>query len=307
MELTIGREQMTLPYSKPDTSKKARSQSVEIVPKDAKPFLKWVGGKNQLLTQFEAYLPSNFKRYFEPFVGGGAVFFRLWNSRKLPAQVFLFDNNEELINTYLVIRDKLDALIELLRIHKKKHCKDYYYRIRGLDRQGIKLTDVERAARTIYLNKTCYNGLYRVNNKGQFNVPMGSYKNPQILYEDVLENAGVALQNVSIEVKDFREIVDIAQPRDFFYFDPPYDPVSRTASFTSYTAGNFGDEDQRDLAMVYTQLTQKGCLGMLSNSYTPFILDLYQKFRVEIVYAKRAVNSDANRRGAIKEVVVLNY
>ncbi len=298
---------MTLPYSKTDASKEGASESVDIVPKDAKPFLKWVGGKNQLLAQFKAYLPSNFKRYFEPFVGGGAVFFHLWNSGKLPAQVFLFDNNEELINTYLVMRDTLDTLIELLRIHKKKHSKEYYYKIRDLDRQDIELTDAERAARTIYLNKTCYNGLYRVNSKGQFNVPMGSYKNPQILYEDVLEHASVALQNVSIAVKDFRELVDRAQPGDFFYFDPPYDPVSRTASFTSYTAGNFGEEDQRDLATVYTQLTQKGCLGMLSNSYTPFVLDLYQEFRREIVYAKRAVNSDANGRGAIKEIVVLNY
>lgn len=281
--------------------------NLEIVPKNAKPFLKWVGGKNQLLAQFEAYFPSNVKRYFEPFVGGGAVFFHLWNSGILPAQVFLFDNNEELINTYLVIRDKLDELIERLRIHKKKHSKEYYYKIRSLDRQDIELTDTERAARTIYLNKTCYNGLYRVNRKGQFNVPMGSYKNPPILNEDVLENASQALQNVSIEVKDFREIVDIAQPGDFFYFDPPYDPVSSTASFTSYTASNFGDEDQRDLSAVYTQLAQKGCLCMLSNSYTPFIRELYQEFRIEIVYAKRAVNSDANGRGAIKEVVVLNY
>jgi len=194
-----------------------------------------------------------------------------------------------------------------LDLHTREHSKEYYYTIRGLDRQDIELSDVEKAARTIYLNKTCYNGLYRVNSKGQFNVPIGSYKNSKILHRDVLKTASLALQNVTIEAKDFREIVDIAQPRDFFYFDPPYDPVSRTASFTSYTAGNFGEQDQQDLATVFTQLTQKGCLAMLSNSYTPFILDLYREFRTEIVYAKRAVNSDANGRGAIKEIFVLNY
>lgn len=273
----------------------------------AKPFLKWVGGKTQLLAQFGAYFPVHFARYFEPFVGGGAVFFYLWNHDALPQEVFLFDNNEELINTYRVIRDLPETLIERLRVHKKKHSKAYYYMIRGLDRQAITLTDVERAARMIYLNKTCYNGLYRVNRQGQFNVPMGSYNNPQIVDEEVLKKASLALQNVSLAVKDFREIVPLAQPGDFFYFDPPYNPVSRTARFTGYTAANFGEDDQRDLATVYTQLAQKGCLCMLSNSYTPFVMELYRKFRREVVYAKRAVNSNANGRGAMKEVVVLNY
>ena len=298
---------MTLKYSETDAPMENQSDSIEGDHRVAKPFLKWVGGKKQLLAQFEAYFPSNFARYFEPFVGGGAVFFCLWNKRELPRQVFLFDNNEELMNTYRVIRDTPDTLIERLSIHKKKHSKEYYYAIRGLDRQRIELTDVERAARTLYLNKTCYNGLYRVNSKGQFNVPLGSYEHPRILYEDVLKNASLALRNVSLAVKDFREIVALAQPGDFFYFDPPYDPVSRTASFTGYTAGNFGENDQRDLATVYTQLAHKGCLCMLSNSYTPFVMDLYQEFRREIVYAKRAVNSNANGRGAIKEVLVLNY
>jgi DNA adenine methylase len=155
--------------------------------RQAKPFLKWVGGKQQLLSQFETYFPTNFNRYFEPFIGGGAAFFHLWNTNRLPEQIFLFDNNEELINTYRVVRDKLDALIKLLVIHQKNHNKEYYYQIRSLDRQDIELTDIEKAARTIYLNRTCYNGLYRVNSKKQFNVPIGSYKNPKILYRDVLE------------------------------------------------------------------------------------------------------------------------
>ena len=273
----------------------------------AKPFLKWAGGKQQLLSQFETYFPTDFDRYFEPFVGGGAVFFHLWNSDRLPEQKFLFDNNEELINTYRVVRDELDALITLLATHQENHSKEYYYRIRNLDRQDIKLTDVKRAARTIYLNRTCYNGLYRVNSKKQFNVPIGSYKNPRILYKDVLEAANLALQDVSVEIRGFREVIPLAQTGDFFYFDPPYDPVSKTASFTGYTAGSFRNQDQRDLAEVFKELTDKGCLCMLSNSYTPFILELYRNFKVEVVNARRAVNSDANGRGNIREVVVLNY
>jgi len=275
--------------------------------KDARPFVKWVGGKKQLLAQFDACFPKDFKRYFEPFVGGGAVFFHLWNSKRLPDQVFLFDSNDELVNLYRIIRDHLEELIPLLRRHKVSHDKDYYYQIRNLDRWPVKLGDVERAARTIYLNRTCYNGLYRVNSKGQFNVPMGRYKNPEILYEKALRSAHEALQNVCVEVRDFRTIVDLAQPGDFFYFDPPFDPLSKTSNFTSYTAGSFRDQDQKDLASVFTRLTGKGCYCMLSNSYTPFILDLYRDYRTEIAYAKRAINSDANGRGLIKEAMIVNY
>lgn len=274
---------------------------------DARPFVKWAGGKHQLLSQFEAYFPANCERYFEPFVGGGAVFFHLWNTARLPEQVFLFDNNEELVNAYLVVRDKLDALIDLLAVHKRNHSQEYYYKIRGLDRQPIELSAVERAARTIYLNKTCYNGLYRVNSKGQFNVPVGRYENPRILYREALQSASEALQNVCVEVRDFRETVTLAQSGDFFYLDPPYDPISKTASFTSYTATSFGEQDQRDLVTLFAQLTDKGCLCMLSNSCTPFILELYQRFRIERVRARRVVNADAEGRGEIEEVVVLNY
>lgn len=280
---------------------------VAFISQHAKPFLKWVGGKQQLLPQFEAFFPTCFERYIEPFVGGGAVFFHLWNTKRLPKKSFLFDNNEELINVYRVVRDNVDALIELLALHEKRHNKKYYYQIRGLDRKDIQLTDLERAARTIYLNRTCYNGLYRVNQKGQFNTPIGSYKNPRILYQDVLKAANLALQGVTIEAVDFREIIHFAQAGDFFYFDPPYDPVSSTASFTSYTANGFNEQDQRDLAKIFKQLTARGCLCMLSNSYTPFILELYREFRIETVQAKRAVNSNANGRGNIPEVVVLNY
>jgi DNA adenine methylase len=275
--------------------------------RSAKPFLKWAGGKQQLLDQYEIFFPDHFQRYFEPFVGGGAVFFHLWRTQKLPDTAFLFDNNEELINTYLVVRDRLEELVETLQIHKAKHSREYYYSVRTLDRQNVNLSSVERAARTIYLNRTCYNGLYRVNSKGQFNVPMGSYKRPRILDRSLLKVVSHALQGVHVEARDFRTVVEFAQDGDFFYFDPPYDPVSKTASFTSYTSNSFQDSDQRELAEAYTRLSEKGCLCMLSNSSTPFILDLYQGFRIETVHARRAINSDPNGRGSIQEVVILNY
>ena len=284
-----------------------KTTPIKAASRKAKPFLKWVGGKQQLLTQFEPYFPTNFDRYIEPFVGSGAVFFHLWNTNRLPQHLFLFDHNEELINVYRVVRDNLDALVELLSQHKENHSKEYYYQIRNLDREAIVWTDIERAARTIYLNKTCYNGLYRVNRKGQFNVPMGRYKNPGILQPEVLTAANAALQNVSLEVWDFRQLLTVATVGDFIYFDPPYDPLSKTANFTSYTASNFSDQDQRDLADLFTALTTKGCRCMLSNAYTEFILKLYENFRIEVVFANRAVNSKANNRGRVKEVVILNF
>jgi DNA adenine methylase len=275
--------------------------------KEARPFMKWVGGKSQLLSQFDALFPPTFCRYLEPFVGGGAVFFHLWNMAKTPSEVFLFDNNDELVNAYLVTRDSVDALLEGLALHKERHSQEYYYKIREIDRENGTRNNIDRAARTIYLNRTCYNGLYRVNSKGQFNVPMGSYLNPQILNEDVIRTASASLQGVNIELRDFRTMVDLAKPQDFFYFDPPYDPLSKTASFTGYTSDSFGSEEQRALAQVFARLAKKGAFVMLSNSDTPFIRQLYKKFRVETVQARRAVNSDASRRGSIQEVVVLNY
>jgi DNA adenine methylase len=275
--------------------------------RNAKPFLKWAGGKQQLLSQFEAYFPSSFERYVEPFIGGGAVFFYLWDTKRLPDHAFLFDTNAELINTYRVVKQNIDRLVELLSVHQHKHCKDYYYNVRNWDREEIALSDVGRAARMIYLNKTCYNGLYRVNRKGQFNVPMGKYKHPAIFQEDALRAAHRALEYAWLDVRDFREVLNMAQAGDFFYFDPPYHPLSETARFTNYTAGSFGDDDQRDLAQVFAELDAKGCLCMLSNSYTPLIHDLYKNFRVETVQANRNINSKTSARGSIKEVLVLNY
>jgi DNA adenine methylase len=276
--------------------------------RNARPFLKWVGGKQQLLTQFEPlFPPKQFRRYFEPFVGGGAVFFHLSSTRRIPSEVFLFDNNPELVNAYVATRDKVDKLIDALKRHQRLHSKMYYYKVRNLDRENGDFSDIERAARTVYLNRTCFNGLYRVNGKGQFNVPMGSYASPQILLESVIRAASAALQGVNIEVKDFRNMPNLSQRGDFFYFDPPYDPLTQTASFTSYTSDNFDEDDQRELAKVFTALSAKGAYAMLSNSKTPLILDLYKNFRIETVRARRAVNSNGAGRGCIEEVVVLNY
>ena len=272
-----------------------------------RPFLKWAGGKQRLLGQYEAFFPTGFQRYLEPFVGGGAVFFRLWKTGRLPAQACLFDHNEELVNVYRVVRDELEPLLALLAVHKNQHSPDYFYQVRGLDRRDVTLNDVERAARTLYLNKTCYNGLYRVNRKGQFNAPLGRYENPRILDARNLRAASAALQGARIEVRGFRSLADLGRAGDFFYFDPPYDPVSKTANFTSYTAGSFRDQDQRDLAQVFAQLSDKGCLCMLSNSDTAFVRELYQGFRIERVRANRTISRDAGGRGAVHEVVVLNY
>jgi len=294
---------MTFLNSKSDASVVTNSSHLQEV----KPFLKWAGGKSQLIQQYVPLFPKTFNRYCESFIGGGAIFFYLWNSKRLPSACYLFDNNEELINVYQVVRDEVDILIRLLWLHKKSHRKDYYYKIRNLDRENIALSPVEKAARLIYLNKTCFNGLYRVNSKGYFNVPMGSYRNPQIFDEKQLQAVSFALQNVKLEIRDFRTMVDFAQEKDFFYFDPPYHPVSATSSFTRYSANDFTEKDQNDLANVFDALTNKGCYCMLSNSYTPFILNLYKNFTIKLIDATRRINSNSGKRGLIKEVVVLNY
>lgn len=282
-------------------------------PKSARPFLKWAGGKQQLLAQYEQYFPTEFSRYIEPFLGGGAVFFHLWSTGRLPGDVLLFDNNEELISTYRVVRDEVEKLIEALAAHKEKHSREHYYKTRDLDRSDdwfaarcsqLPGWEVRRAARTIYLNKTCYNGLYRVNSKGQFNVPMGSYKNPKILDEEVLRAASAAPKGVVLETKDFRTLPDLCKAGDFIYMDPPYHPLTRTASFRSYTAASFGEQDQRDLAEVFKQLAAKGCLCMLSNSSTPLIQDLYEAFRLETVEANRAISCAPIGRVGVPEAVV---
>lgn len=275
----------------------------------AAPFLKWAGGKGQLLAQYEPFFPREpARRYFEPFVGSGAVFFHL-QARGLFERAHLSEVNAELITCYLAVRDGVDDLITLLREHQARHSRDYYYAIRNPDRNTawIHAPSVERAARLIYLNKTCYNGLWRVNSRGHFNVPMGRYRRPDILNEGRLRAASRALQGAEISVAGFEGVLERARAGDFVYCDPPYVPLSATANFTSYSAASFGEDEQRRLAEVFAALDRQGCRVMLSNSDTPLVRQLYRAFRIETVSARRNINSMRHKRGAVSEVVVLNY
>ncbi len=266
------------------------------------PFVKWVGGKTQLLPELAERVPDSFGRYYEPFVGGGALFFRLQ-----PRRACLTDINPDLVNLYTVIRDKVGELIEDLSQHVYE--KAYFYQIRGADRTSEyeKWSDVQRASRFIYLNKTCYNGLYRVNSKGQFNAPFGRYTSPTILDSDNLYACHTALQKAVIEVSDFYAVRRRIRANDFVYFDPPYAPLSATAKFTSYTKNGFDAEMQYALRDLCRALDKRSVRFMLSNSSAPLILDLYGEFNIEFVYATRSINSNAGKRGKIPEVVVTNY
>lgn len=268
------------------------------------PFLKWAGGKRQLLPEIRKYIPKKYNTYYEPFVGAGAVLFDLQ-----PNKVVINDINSELINTYKVIQNNIDDLIVELRKHKND--PDHFYKIRDLDRSEDfeKLTSVEKSARLIYLNKTCFNGLFRVNSQGQFNVPFGKYKNPQIVNEAVLRAVHNYLNtaNVTILNEDFEKALSKAKKGDFIYIDPPYDPLSNTSSFTGYNLDGFNRDDQERLRDVFEELDKRGCKVLLSNSATDFIKDLYKDYHIEIVSASRNINSIASKRGKIDEVLVMNY
>lgn len=270
--------------------------------KSPKPFLKWAGGKRQLLKQLECYLPNKIKNYIEPFVGGGAVFFHLQ-----PETAILIDDNPVLVNVYNVIKNNVHDLINSLKTHKNE--SDYYYMIRNVDREKEfeDWNEIEKASRTIFMNKCCFNGLYRVNSKGYFNVPFGKYKNPQFCDEENLLNVHKALQNVKIINASFEKCVDFAFSKTFVYMDPPYFPISETSSFTSYTKDDFTKDDQIKLKKIVDKLTEIGSKVLLSNSHCDFVLDLYQDYDIHILNAKRSINSDASKRGAIKEVIIKNY
>ncbi len=279
-----------------------------IIAGKPKPFVKWVGGKRQLLLQFRRlnlYPPEKFSietgRYFEPFVGGGAVFFDL-----LPEKAFLSDLNSELVTTYNVIKNDVEILIKSLKKHKTD--KEYFLKVRA--QNPTKLSDVRTASRFIFLNRTCFNGMYRVNSKGGFNVPFGSYSNPLICDEDNLRKVSIALKNVEIKKHDYSAVLKNARKGDFIYFDPPYYPVSKTSSFTSYTSESFLEKEQIELRDTFMELDKRGCFVMLSNSDTLFINKLYsgQKgVRITKVQAGRAINSKGSGRGKITEVLVTNY
>jgi DNA adenine methylase len=266
--------------------------------------IKWAGGKKQLLEQFVKFFPEKIERYFEPFVGGGTVAFFLLQNHPEIKKIYLSDINEELIITYNAVKNNIDELIKLLKEYKTKHSKEFYYQIRAEDIK--KLTKVQIATRFIYLNRTCFNGLYRVNSKGGFNVPIGSYKNPTICNEEDLREISKLLQKDDIIVAQFYEIVKKANKGDFIYFDPPYYPLKKD-SFTTYTKDKFLEKEQEKLKETFVELDKKGCKVMLSNSDTPFIRELYKDYKINTVFATRMINCDGKNRGKINEVVVTNY
>jgi DNA adenine methylase len=273
-------------------------------PSIPKPFLKWAGGKTQLADALLARTPPAFSSYHEPFVGSGALFFRLYREGKIRHAV-LSDINPELIDTYLAIRDQPEAVINLLK--EFPYEESFYYQLRDRDPWALSLT--ERAARMIYLNKTGYNGLYRVNRQGRFNVPFGRYKSPRYADPDNLLAVSHALQGVEIYCAPFESVLTRAQAGDWVYFDPPYMPISETSHFTAYYADGFALEDQTRLRDACLRLTEMGVYVMVSNSDSPTIRDLYGRpcFAVDTVFANRAINSKSARRGKIAELVIVNY
>lgn len=285
------------------SSSSAAGRQLALVPDPTpRPFLKWVGGKTQLLEQMQPLMPTTFRRYFEPFVGGAAVFFDL-RARRPEIPAYLRDVNAELVDCYTAVRDHVELVIKALRDHKYE--ETHYYAVRAQKPADLSLA--KRAARTIFLNKTGYNGLYRVNRSGQFNVPFGRFTKPLFCDVENLRACSRALRGVSIEVGDFSTILKQAKKGDFVYFDPPYVPVSPTSDFTAYIPGGFGEAEQKKLAKVFAKLAARGVHVMLSNSDTKLVRDLYADFTIDTVYASRSVNSNAARRGKLPEVVVRSY
>lgn len=299
--------------------------------RSARPFLKWAGGKRQLLPALQKFYPGDFEAYHEPFLGSGAVFFDLANAGRLRSgQVHLGDVNADLVGCWLRLRDDPNTVVEHIEALKAGYGaapEDHYYRIRKeLNRARQEIANgtspvaeaytAELAAMFIYLNRTGYNGLFRLNSRGLFNVPRGRYKNPRICDADNLRQVSSKLTELSahIEHASFRTVVDSAQERDFVYFDPPYAPMSTTAQFTSYTAGGFGIKDQRELQRVLFELVRKRCYVVLSNSTAPEIKELYKDnaeakelhIDAHLVRARRAINSNAARRGHIDEYIITN-
>lgn len=270
------------------------------------PILKWAGGKRQLLESIEPLI-RDYTTYYEPFVGGGAVLFRLQ-----PEKAVMNDCNEELINIYQRIREQPEELIALLKEHREHNCQEYFYEVRSQDRdrEGYgAMSPIRRAARIIYLNKTCYNGLFRVNRAGEYNAPWGRYKNPNIVNEETIRGISRYLNKARVTMLcgDYREALKGVRKGAFVYLDPPYMPLSTSSSFTGYTAAGFGPQEQVELKRQCDLLNRKGIHFLLSNSCCDFIEDLYREYQVERVPAKRTINARADKRGVIDEVLVRNY
>ena len=272
-----------------------------------KPFVKWAGGKRQILDKLKEFVPEEFNTYYEPFIGGGALFFEL-----SPKKAVINDSNEELMNVYKVLCDeeKFNKMARTLNNHEVKHSEEYYYEIRNKDRSKsafARLADYTRAARTIYLNKACFNGLYRVNSKNEFNVPFGKKEKVNTYEGSNLNLISYYLTNNDIKIlcEDFESSVATAKKGDFIYFDPPYD--SDTSTFNSYTEDGFGKEEQVRLARVFKELSDKGCYVMLSNHNTKLVNELYEGFNIHVIEAKRNINSNGKKRGKVEEVIITNY
>jgi DNA adenine methylase len=276
--------------------------------KKAKPFLKWVGGKGQLLTQFQSLFPKKYNSYFEPFIGGGAVFFSI-----NPPKAHINDINKTLVQTYAHIKNDVEKLIKSLTKLEKEFLtkdtearKEFYYSIRE-KYNSLSHEDFKKSLYFLFFNKTAFNGVYRENSKGGFNVPMGSYKNPKIVDEENLREVSKMLSNTKITSGSFVDAVKNAKAGDFVYFDPPYHPLSETSSFTSYSKDSFSKDDQIRLRDLFVELDRRGVYVMLSNSSAPFIQEIYSGYTQIPVYASRMINSKADKRGKISEVVIINY
>jgi len=267
--------------------------------------LKWAGGKRQLLPELVSRIDrlGGFGTYFEPFFGGGALFFELWGLGRIKSGAVLSDINRRLIDTYRAVAGDVEAVISLLRGHKDKHGKDYYYAVRAVEPRRLD----RKAARVIYLNRTCFNGLYRENSKGRFNVPMGRYRNPTICDQDVLRAASKALADVELLAVPFDEALARPKAGDLVYLDPPYVPLSASSSFTAYSKGGFTMDDQVRLAETFRDLDGRGVHVMLSNSRTDAVMEMYQGFNIDMVKASRAVSCKADHRKDVTELIVTNF
>lgn len=270
----------------------------------ASPFLKWVGGKGKLERLFSAWYPPGVElmRHVEPFIGGGAVFFA-----RAPERALLCDINRDLVQTYLSVRDEVSVVVRHLKRLAAAHGEESYYKVRERYNARDHKTAAERAALFVYLNKTCFNGLYRVNKSGHFNVPMGRYAKPAIADVATLQAASLSLAQADIRCVPFEALVAEAKPGDFVYLDPPYEPVSRTANFTAYASDGFTQADQTRLRDVFRELDRRGSKLMLSNSNVPFIRELYRGYQIDEVLAARAVSCDPKKRGSVTELVIRNY
>jgi DNA adenine methylase len=285
----------------------SRSRSNNLI---IRPFLKWAGGKRQLLPILRQHIPSNYKTYFEPFIGAGAFLFDLQ-----PKKAIINDANKELVNCYKVIRDNPEELLTITSGHQQKNSKAYFYELRELDRKPIfdSLSNIEKAARIIYLNKTCFNGLFRVNSQGQFNVPYGDHKNPIVAEEVIIKAISKYLNQNKIQILnlDFEASVSEAKKGDFIYFDPPYDPISDSSSFTGYDLNGFTKDEQIRLKNVCDELVKRDCKVLISNSSTEFINDIYSNkeyYSIIEVEANRHINSVGSGRGKINELLIFsNY